>query len=316
MTTIDGRIFQGDAEPHDFELPLAPPWRRRSADQQARRGEAFKPSDDMVRMVNAALLLRRPLLITGKPGTGKSSLIHAVARELRLGPVLRWPVTSRATLKNALYEYDAIGRMQATNLDERNSGIGDFIRLGPLGTALIPTERPRALLIDEIDKADIDLPNDLLDVFEEGEFEIPELSRLKDQPRVTVRTFDGEDYVVEKGRVQSREFPFVILTSNGERDFAPAFLRRCLQLDVAEPNVDELTRIVKAHLAEGFTEQVEEDVTKQLKELIDDFVQKRANQVLSTDQLLNAVFLAGGVPRTPESIKQIKDTVLKPLGSV
>ncbi|WGS53318.1 MoxR family ATPase [Paraburkholderia sp. D15] len=309
MTTIDNaRIFQGnDAKPHDFELPPAPPWRQRSAEQQAKRGEAFKPSDPMIKMVNAALLLRRPLLITGKPGTGKSSLIYAVARELQLGRVLRWPVTSRSTLKSALYEYDAIGRMQDATLGGK-AGIGNFIRLGPLGTALIPAKRPRALLIDEIDKADIDLPNDLLDVFEEGEFEIPELSRLKDEDRVNVRTFDGEHYEVENGRVQSEEFPFVILTSNGERDFAPAFLRRCLQLDVTEPDADELTRIVRAHLAECVTGEVEK--------LIRDFVQQRNDQVLSTDQLLNAVFLIRGVEPTDDEIKQIKDIVLKPLGSV
>jgi MoxR-like ATPase len=314
MTTINSaRIFHGNnAEPHDFKLPPPPPWRQRSAERRDERGNEFKPSDDMIEMVNAALLLRRPLLITGKPGTGKSSLIYAVARELQLGPVLRWPVTSRATLKGALYEYDAIGRMQAANLNDGKSDIGDFIRLGALGTALIPIDRPRALLIDEIDKADIDLPNDLLDVFEEGEFEIPELSRLKDDKPVKVRTFDGNDYEVNKGRVRSNEFPFVILTSNGERDFAPAFLRRCLQLDVAEPTTEELTRIVEAHLADSFTETIKE----QVEELIHDFVQKRTNQVLSTDQLLNAVFLVGNERRSNERIEQIKATVLKQLGSV
>ena len=109
--------------------------------------------------------------------------------------------------------------------------IGRHVRLGPLGTALLPYEKPRVLLIDEIDKSDFDLPNDLLNVFEEGEFEIEELTRLPDETgAVPVMTSDPDAHVeVHRGRVRCRAFPFVVLTSNGEREFPPAFLRRCLR---------------------------------------------------------------------------------------
>src|SRR5262249_24910117 len=135
------------------------------------RGANYKASDNERELVNAAMVLRRPLLMTGKPGNGKSTLAYAVAWELNLGPVLRWPITTRATLQEALYRYDAVERLRDASMAGAGSApqIGDYIRLGPLGTALIPAQRPRVLLIDEIDKSDIDLPNDLLNVLEEGE---------------------------------------------------------------------------------------------------------------------------------------------------
>ena len=117
-------------------------------------------------------------MLTGRPGSGKSMLIESVANELSFGRVVRWHVTSSSTLKEALYRYDAVGRLQELQLSEQAPDITDYLILGPLGTALLPTRTPRALLIDEIDKADIDLPNDMLNVFERGEFEIPELARV------------------------------------------------------------------------------------------------------------------------------------------
>src|SRR5689334_12572557 len=123
--TDDWLIYTGKAEPHDFDLPAAPPWRRFDgevpvevprvgADPSA--GLTFRTTPEMVEAVNAALYLRRPLLLTGRPGSGKSSLIENVARELRLGPVLRWHVTSGSTLQDALYRYDAIGRLHTHTL--------------------------------------------------------------------------------------------------------------------------------------------------------------------------------------------------------
>jgi hypothetical protein len=141
---------------------------------------------------NAALYLRRPLLLTGSPGAGKSTLAHAVAYELGLGRVLHWPIVSRSTLQDGLYRYDAIARLQDNQIAAHSGtappgGIGSYIRLGPLGTALLPTAKPRVLLIDELDKSDIDLPNDLLNVMEEGEYGIPELERLAErEPQVDV----------------------------------------------------------------------------------------------------------------------------------
>src|SRR5262245_8914591 len=105
---------------------------------------------DLKEAVNAALYLRRPLLLTGKPGTGKSTAVYAVARELRMGPVLRWSITSRSTLRDGLYQYDALGRLNdrtPAHADDSET-IGKYVELGPLGTALYPTSWPRALLID------------------------------------------------------------------------------------------------------------------------------------------------------------------------
>jgi MoxR-like ATPase len=184
-------IFQGSKQPHDAiqQLPGPPPWRQFTDAARAARGTTFEPSTQEIDLVNTALYLRRPLLITGKPGVGKTSLTYAVAHELGLGDVLRWSITTQTSLKDGLYSYDAIARLQDTSLqegsDKRPPPIANYLRLGPLGTAFAAQDKPRVLLIDEIDKSDIDLPNDLLHIFEEGEFEIPELTRLpKDQSSV------------------------------------------------------------------------------------------------------------------------------------
>src|SRR5579883_1738754 len=192
---ISWKIFQGTPEqPHNGieRLPAPPNWRRFDKEE---RGVTYQARGEEIDLVNAALYLRRPLLVTGKPGTGKSSLAYAVAKELQLKEVLRWNITTRSTLQQGLYRYDAIGRLQ----DAQGSGkdnlseIGKYIQLGPLGTALLPSLNPKVLLIDEIDKSDIDLPNDLLNIFEEGEFEIPELARIADRfPEIVIQTYDNQ----------------------------------------------------------------------------------------------------------------------------
>lgn len=242
----------------------------------------------------------RPLLVTGSPGTGKSSLAHQIAAELRLGPVLWWPVVSRTTLRDGLYDYDAIGRVQ----DAPGGGpdapvgplpdVGAYLTLGPLGTALLPWRRPRVLLIDELDKSDIDLPNDLLHVFEEGEFRIRELERVAGlQPEVPVLTADhGEPVTVAKGHVRCREFPIVVITSNGEREFPPAFRRRCLEVRMPDPGPERLAAMVEAHFGRR---------DEQTAELIRSFlVRGRDGGTLAADRLLNTVHMLSNREAMPD----------------
>jgi MoxR-like ATPase len=303
----DWHIYLGTGQPHDAiaKLPVPPPWRRFSGrpavasrppmpETEVVRARTYRPDPHAVEMVNAALYLRRPLLVTGKPGTGKSTLAFSVAHELGLGPVLYWPITSRSTIQDGLYSYDAIGRLQEVNVqrvlrtdsEEPDSGadIGRFISLGPLGTALLPAHKPRVLLIDELDKSDVDLPNDLLNVFEEGRFTIPELARQPDERSTTnVFTFDGETTTVERGSVRCQAFPMVVITSNGEREFPPAFRRRCLQADLRPPGAEELAAIVQAHLGGSAADET--------RSLIDRFLTLRERSDVTTDQLLNAIYL-------------------------
>ncbi|MER5865805.1 MoxR family ATPase [Kitasatospora sp. NPDC002040] len=298
MSTADGaggdwRLYRADRVPRPRVLPPAPPWRRFPADDVQRHALNYQVGEAESDIVNAALHLRRPLLVTGSPGTGKSSLAASVAYELGLGEVLRWPVNSRTVLADGLYRYDAVGRLRDANRTGRagddESDIGSYLRLGPLGTALATGQpgRPRVLLVDELDKGDTDLPNDLLVVFEEGEFEIPELARLGERyADVPVQVAGSrERHAVRHGRVRCQEFPIIVLTSNGERDFPPAFLRRCVRLDLKQPTREQLEQIVAAHLgADGLSAA---------EGLIDAFLARRdsGQAVLATDQLLNAVHL-------------------------
>ncbi|EIP98808.1 MoxR-like ATPase [Opitutaceae bacterium TAV1] len=298
-----------------------PPWRRfRHADHND-RGAGYVPTPTEIDSVNAALQLRRPLLVTGKPGTGKSTLAHAVASQLDLGSVLVWPITSRSTLHEGLYSYDAVGRLHAASLaastrktkPDAEPDIGGYLRLGALGTALaLATEdRPTVLLIDEIDKSDIDLPNDLLHLFEEGYFVIPELARLGENVAVQVGLHDRPDTTpIKGGRVSCSGFPFVVLTSNGERDFPPAFLRRCLRLDLPPPNKEQLASIVANRLEVAPSKRAEID------DLLNVFLELRdTNQrEISTDQLLNAAHLVLHDLARADS-PQLKDDILRSLSS-
>jgi MoxR-like ATPase len=341
-------IMRGDGQPRDdWELPAPPAWRtfagrgngddrvaRRFGDRE--RGATFQFDDHELDLVNTAMLLRRPLLVTGAPGTGKSSLAFAIAHDLKLGPVLYWPINSRSTLREGLYGYDAIGRLQETSLQQASTtaeaagdpwpagravqlvddragppDIGSYITLGALGTALLPADRPRVLLIDEVDKGDIDLPNDLLNIFEEGTYTIPELVRLAERlPTAEVGTADPDGRVViTAGTVRCQAFPVVVLTSNGERDFPPAFLRRCLQLSLRQPDQEKLARIVEAHLGP--------EVRQQATDLITEFLHRRERNILATDQLLNAVYLlVSGAGQDPGDLEELLGSVFSSLGEV
>lgn len=199
-------------------------------------------------------------------------------------------------LRQGLYRYDAIARLQDAQL-KRERQMGDYIRLGPVGTAFLPSQLPRVLLVDEIDKCDINLPNDLLNLFEEGCYEIPELVRRKDEcESVDVQTADPDVFAtIRGGRVFCREFPFIVMTSNGERDFPPAFLRRCLRLKMPDPsqNRTALERIVEAHLKKGKDEKRWTRLQEEVANLVKGFTTQGAEETadIATDQLLNAVYL-------------------------
>lgn len=354
----DWRIYRGVGQPHDGvrRLPEPPPWRdftrapdgaptgsqdpsgARRLGVRRRRAENYAPRPAEVDAVNAALYLRRPLLVTGNPGTGKSTLAYAVAHELKLGRVLRWPIVSRTTLQDGLYRYDAIGRLQDVQLErargtaasrsdadgrsgadagsagdtgedvaDRDPGIGAYIRLGPLGTALLPSELPRVLLIDELDKSDLDLPNDLLNTLEEGEFAIPELERVADrQPVVEVLSHDSGRVAVHGGRIACTNFPLIVLTSNGERDFPAPLLRRCVQLELEPPGEEQLTAMVEAHLGE-------EGVAAG-QDLIGRFLDREPGEVMAADQLLNALFLTQHTPHAERLTRErIADLLMQRL---
>ena len=260
----------------------------------------YLPDDSPeIKVIWAARVLRRPILITGDPGAGKSSLAYVAAHYLGLGPVLRWNINSRSTLDRGLYHYDAIRRMQKIQ-EQRGAGDeagarvtlenhGEFFRLGPLGTALLPREIPRVLLIDEIDKSDLDLPNDLLHVLEEGRYEIPELVRLGADVEVKVPTIDerGDSTTIIGGKVRCYEFPLILMTSNGERDFPPAFLRRCLRITIQPPTQEILEKIVAEQMNVSGFEGIPKAV---LERLAGEMVTKLRGKN-TTDQLLSTFFL-------------------------
>ncbi|MFD3586192.1 AAA family ATPase [Streptomyces sp. NPDC058683] len=328
MAADDWRVFHATGRRQDIPpvLPDPPPWRKfRGSPAEAsppddpeaalRRlgpgGMTPQLDDEQIEIVNSALLLRRPLLVTGPPGVGKSTLAYLMSRELGLGRVLEWNVVSRTSLRDGLYVHDAMGRAQAiaawqAELRERatpgpafdggeqivnsapTSGdrqlapvLGEFITLGPLGTALLPYDRPRVLLVDELDKSDIDLPNDLLHVLENGSYEVPELVRDAADTAGVHTSDPGGRTVVHNGRVECREFPVVVITSNGEREFPAAFRRRCLPMEMRPPTREQLLAMVEGHL--GLRPRGTED-------LVDLFVQRvQAGGTHSLDQLLNAV---------------------------
>lgn len=186
--------------------------------------DQYVATDDLKLAVNAALTLQRPLLIKGEPGTGKTLLALEVARALGR-PLLQWHIKSTTKAHQGLYEYDAVSRLRDSQLgDEKVRDIGNYIVQGTLWQAF-ESEEPTVVLIDEIDKADIEFPNDLLQELDRMEFHVYETRQT----------------------VKARHRPLIIITSNNEKDLPDAFLRRCFFHYIRFPERETMEQIVAVH---------------------------------------------------------------------
>ena len=184
----------------------------------------YNATDDLKVAVNAAVTLRRPLLAKGEPGTGKTVLAHEIAKAVN-APLIEWNVKSTTKAHQGLYEYDAVARLRDGQLgDERVHDISNYIKKGKLWEAFESPELP-VLLIDEIDKADIEFPNDLLQELDRMSFDVYETQQ----------------------RIEAKERPIVVITSNNEKELPDAFLRRCFFHYISFPDRDTMCEIIEVH---------------------------------------------------------------------
>jgi MoxR-like ATPase len=266
-------------------LPVATPLTTRDGQQSGHMmrfegTHSYVASEDLRVAVNAAITLERPLLIKGEPGTGKTVLAREVAEALGV-PLIEWHIKSTTKAQQGLYDYDAVSRLRDSQLgDERVKDIRNYIRRGKLWDAFALDERP-VLLIDEIDKADIEFPNDLLQ----------ELDRM-------------EFYVYETGEtITARQRPIVFITSNNEKELPDAFLRRCFFHYIKFPDRETMSEIVDVHFP-GLKQRL-------LKEALTVFYEIRDVPGLkkkpSTSELLDWLKLLLNEDIDPETLRE-RDT--------
>ncbi|WP_323043099.1 MoxR family ATPase [Gemmobacter sp.] len=248
--------------------------------------DAYVATEDLTVAVNAAVTLQRPLLVKGEPGTGKTELARQVAQALGL-PMLEWHVKSTTRAQQGLYEYDAVSRLRDSQLgDERVKDVKNYIRKGKLWQAF-EAEGRVVLLIDEIDKADIEFPNDLLQ----------ELDRM-------------EFYVYETGEtIRARQRPIVIITSNNEKELPDAFLRRCFFHYIRFPDMDTMRRIVAVHFPD-IKDAVLTTALTQFYELRD---QPGLKKKPSTSEVLDWLKLLLAEDLSPEDLKREGTSLLPKL---
>jgi len=239
--------------------------------------DTYVATEDLMTAVNAAITVERPILIKGEPGTGKTLLAVEVARALNK-PLIEWHIKSTTKAKQGLYEYDAVSRLRDSQLgDVRVNDISNYIIRGKLWEAFESSEQA-VLLIDEIDKADIEFPNDLLQELDRMEFYVYETKQL----------------------IKSRQRPIVIITSNNEKELPDAFLRRCFFHYIQFPDLETMDRIVRVHYPEI--------KRRLLKEALESFFDLREVPGLkkkpSTSELLDWIKLLLSEDISPEDLRE------------
>jgi MoxR-like ATPase len=249
----------------------------------------YVATQDLMLAVNAAITLQRPLLIKGEPGTGKTMLAEEVAKALGM-PLLQWHIKSTTKAQQGLYEYDAVSRLRDSQLNtpdsaERVKDIRNYIVQGVLWQAFT-AEEPVALLIDEIDKADIEFPNDLLRELDRMEFYCYETREL----------------------IRARHRPLVFITSNNEKELPDAFLRRCFFHYIKFPEAETMKQIVAVH----FPDLKQELLTAALKTFYDVRNLPGLKKKPSTSELLDWIRLLVAEDIPPQALQQGDDKISIP----
>lgn len=239
--------------------------------------ENYIVSPELMSIVNTAMLLQRPLLIKGEPGTGKTLLAHSIAESLNM-ELLRWNIKSTTKATEGLYVYDTVQRLNDSRFGDKDvSRIEDYIKLGALGQSF-KRDRKVVLLIDEIDKADIEFPNDLLNELDEMSFYIPEINET----------------------ISAIHRPVVIITSNNEKELPDAFLRRCVFHYIEFPAPEMMKDIVRVHLPDLNQELLDEALKRFYKIRTEKHLRKKP----STSELVDwlKAMIRGGL-----NLKNLKE---------